>query len=109
MCTPVAAQVMSVQEHKILGSKVHLQYADLEKTGKQYESNKLLIRQIPQQVTEKHLQLFLEGTLRLDPQDDFAVEVRSGGAMITFLNAQFSNEGMLSRFFLLCELCFELH
>ena len=91
--TPVAAQVLSVSKHTIHGSKVQLQYANQEESGKQYESNKLLIHQIPQ-VNEEHLQLFLESTL--DSQNDFALEVRGESAMITFLNAHFSYEGMQS-------------
>ena len=92
----MAAQVLSVPEHTIYKAKLQLQYAqvpDLEKSAKQYENNKLLIHQIPQ-VDEEHLRLFLGNTLKMDPQNDFVVEVRGGSAMITFLNAQFSCEGM---------------
>ena len=98
--TPVAARVLSVPEHTIHGSKLLLQYAripDQEESGKEYESNKLLIHQIPQ-VNQEHLQLFLDSTL--DSQNDFIVEVKGGSAMITFLNVHFSNEGMI-----LCVLC----
>ena len=90
---PVAAQVLSVPEHTIRKAKVQLQYATIP-VAEQYENNKLLIRQIPQQVDEEHLQLFLESTLKMVSQDDFVVEVRGGSAMITFLSAQISNEGM---------------
>ena len=69
------------------------QVPDLEKSAEQYESNKLLVHQIPQ-VEEEHIQLFLEKILKMDSQNDFIVEVRGGSAMITFLNAQFSCEGM---------------
>ena len=69
------------------------QVPDLEKSAEQYESNKLLVHQIPQ-VEEEHIQLFLENILKMDSQNDFVVEVRGGSAMITFLNAQFSCEGM---------------
>ena len=93
----VAAQVLSVPEHTIRKAKVRLQYAqvpDLETSSEQYESNKLLVHQIPQHVDEEHLQLFLESVLKMVSQNDFIVEVRSGSAVITFLNAQFSCEGM---------------
>ena len=92
----MAAQVLSVPEHIIHKAKLQLQYAqvpDLEKSAEQYESNKLLVHQIPQ-VEEEHIQLFLENILKMDSQNDFVVEVRGGSAMITFLNAQFSCEGM---------------
>ena len=70
----------------------YAQVPDLEKSAEQYESNKLLVHQIPQ-VEEEHIQLFLENVLKMDSQNDFFVEVRGGSAMITFLNAQFSYEG----------------
>ena len=95
--TPVAAQVLSVSEHTICGSKLQLKYVtipDPKESGEQYDSNKLLIHQIPQDIDEDYLQLFLEGTLKMDSQDQFVVEVRGESAMITFLNAQFSYEGM---------------
>ena len=91
----MAAQVLSVPEHIIYKVKVQLQYAqvpDLKKSAKQYENNKLLIHQIPQ-VDKEHLQLFLGNTLKMDPQN-VVVKVRDGSAIITFLNAQFSYEGM---------------
>ena len=71
----------------------YAQVPDLEKSAEQYESNKLLVHQIPQ-VEEEHIQLFLEKVLKMDSQNDFIVKVRGGSAMITFLNAQFSCEGM---------------
>ena len=92
----MAAQVLSVPEHTICKAKVQLQYAqvpDLEASSEQYESNKLLVHQIPQ-VDEEFLQLFFGNTLKMDSQNDFIVEVRSGSAVITFLNAQFSYEGV---------------
>lgn len=88
----MALQVLSVPEHTIRRSKLELQYAKIP-VAEQYENNKLLIRQIPQQVDEEHLQLFLESTLKMISEKDFAVEVKGRGAMITFLSAQFSNEG----------------
>ena len=91
----MVAQVLSIQEHTICGSKLQLQYVEipnLEKSAEQYESNKLLIHQIPQ-VEEDYLQFFLEGALKMDSQDQFVVEVKGESAMITF-NSQFSNEGM---------------
>ena len=96
--TPVAVQVPSVPEHTIRGSKPQLQYARIchqEESSEQYENNKLLIHQIPQ-VDKEHLQYFLESALKMDSQVDFVVEVRGESAMITFFNAQFSNEGMQS-------------
>ena len=92
----MAAQVLSVPEHTICKAKVQLQYAqvpDLKKSAEQYENNKLLVHQIPQ-VEKEYLQLFLGSTLKMDARSDFIVEVRGGSAMITFLNAQFSYEGM---------------
>ena len=71
----------------------YAQVPDLEKSAQQYESNKLLVHQIPQ-VEEEHIQLFLEKILKMDSQNDFIVEVTGESAMITFLNAQFSYEGM---------------
>ena len=96
---PVAAQVLSVPEHTIRKTKVQLQYAqvpDVETSSEQYESNKLLVHQIPQQVDEEYLQFFLESALKMDSQNDFIVEVRGESAMVTFLSAQFSYEGMQS-------------
>ena len=93
----MAAQVLSVPEHTICGSKLQLKYVtipDPGESGEQYDSNKLLIHQIPQDIDKDYLQLFLEGTLKMDSQDQFVVEVRGESAMITFLNAQFSYEGM---------------
>ena len=93
--TPVVAQVLSVQEHTICGSKLQLQYVEipnLEESGEQYESNKLLIHRIPQ-VEEDYLRFFLEGALKMDSQDQFVVEVKGESAVVTF-NSQFSNEGM---------------
>ena len=95
----MAAQVLSVPEHIISKAKLQLQYAqvpDLKKSAEQYEqyeNNKLLVHQIPQ-VEEEHLQLFLGSTLKMDTRSDFVVEVRGGSAMVTFLSAQFSYEGM---------------
>ena len=92
----MAAQVLSVPEHTIRKAKVQLQYAqvpDLETSSEQYESNKLLVHQIPQ-VDEEFLQLFFGNNLKMDSQNDFTLEVRGGSAMITFLNAQFSYEGV---------------
>ena len=93
---PVAVQVLSVPEHTICKAKVQLQYAqvpDLVKPVEQYESNKLLVHQIPQ-VDEDYLLHFFENTLQMNSQNDFIVEVRNGSAMVTFLKAQFSYEGM---------------
>ena len=104
----MAAQVLSVPEHTIRKAKVQLQYAqvpDLEVSSEQYESNKLLVHQIPQDIDEDYLRLFLESTLKLDPQNDFIVEVRGESAMITFLNAWFSNEGMSYCAHFVCKLC----
>ena len=70
----------------------YVQVPDLEMSAEQYESNKLLVHQIPQ-VEKEHIQLFLENVLKMDSHNDFIVEVRGGSAMITFLNAQFSYEG----------------
>lgn len=94
--TPVVAKVLSVPVHTIGGSKVQLKRVKIpnpKESSEQYESNKLLIHQIPQEVDKEYLQLFLEGTLRMDSQDEFVVEVRGRSAIITFLKAQFSNEG----------------
>ena len=92
----MVAKVLSVPVHTIGGSKLQLKHVKIpnpKESGEQYESNKLLIHQIPQEVDEVYLQLFLEGTLRMDSQNEFVVEVRGRSAIITFLNAQFSNEG----------------
>ena len=92
----MVTQVLSVQEHTICGSKLQLQYVEipnLEEPGEQYESNKLLIHRIPQDIDKEHFQHFLEGALKMDSQDQFVVEVKGESAMITF-NSQFSNEGM---------------
>ena len=92
---PVAAQVPSVPERTVHGSKPQLQYARIcnqEESSKKYESNRLLIHQIPQ-VDKEHLQYFLESALKMDSQDEFVVEVRGESAIITFLNTQFSKEG----------------
>ena len=92
----MVAKVLSVPVHTISGSKLQLKCVKIpnpKESSEQYESNKLLIHQIPQEADKEYLQLFLEGTLRMDSQDEFVVKVRGGSAMITFLKAQFSNEG----------------
>ena len=94
----VAAKVLSISEHTVQGSTLQLQYANApkvleEEPAEEYEANKLLIRQIPQNVDEEHLQLFLEKVLQMEHQDDFVVEVSGGSAVITFHNAQLSVEG----------------
>ena len=95
----MAAKVLSVPEHIVQGATLQLQYANTpnvleEEPAEQYEANKLLIRQIPQNVDEEHLQLFLEKVLRMEHQNDFVVEVTRGSAVITFRNAQLSAEGI---------------
>lgn len=95
----MAAKVLSISEHTVQGSTLQLQYANASKVfeeepAEDYEANKLLIRQIPQYVDEEHLQLFLEKVLQMERQDDFVMEVSRGSAVITFHNAQLSDEGI---------------
>ena len=95
----MAAKVLSVPEHIVQGATLQLQYANTpkvleEEPAEQYEANKLLIRQIPPNVDEEHLQLFLEKVLRMEHRDDFVVEVTRGSAVIIFRNAQLSAEGI---------------
>lgn len=81
----VAARVLAKEGHKILGHVVKLKYIAKTATQmpKEYEANKLLLRDIPAGVDEEHFQLYLSTQLKTE---EFSIERVGKDAVITFTN-----------------------
>ena len=51
---------------------------------KQYEKDKLLIKNIPDGVSEDFLEVFVEGRMGLESETDFTIDFKSNCALLSF-------------------------
>uniref|UniRef100_A0A1X7UHJ5 Poly [ADP-ribose] polymerase n=1 Tax=Amphimedon queenslandica TaxID=400682 RepID=A0A1X7UHJ5_AMPQE len=81
-----AAAVIAQGEHSIkikkIPRKLEVHYVPLPPV-KEYDKNKLIIKDIPEGVDEEFLSCFIENCLELD-EDDFAVDSRTSFAVLIF-------------------------
>ena len=70
--------------------KLEVRYVPLPPV-KEYDKNKLLIKDIPKDLEEELLSMFIEKHLGLD-EEDFTIDLRSGVAIL-LLESSYTDEG----------------
>ena len=96
-----ALAVIAQGEHSIKVKKqprkLEVRYVPLPPV-KEYDKNKLIIKNIPKGVEEDYLTMFIENCLGLD-EDDFTIDLRSGVAIL-LLESSYTDEGNVYALFL---------
>ena len=79
-----AALFVSHKKHSFMKKPLKVRYVPAPPPPKQYEKDKLLIKNIPDGVSEDLLEVFVEGRLGLESETDFTIDFKSNCALLSF-------------------------
>ena len=78
-----AELVVSHKRHSFMKKPLVVRYVPAP-PPKQYEKDKLLIKNIPDVVSDDLLEVFVEGRLGLESDTDFTIDFKSNCALLSF-------------------------
>ena len=89
-----AAAVIAQERHTLMRKPLYVRYvpAPPPEVPKQYQKDKLFIRDIPEGVDCDFLIVFIEGRLAIENENDFTLDFRSDCALLLFTH-MYTDEG----------------